>query len=120
MTTTTTEPLAHLWQSTADLFLRFFGRPPQTSAQLRVVHEEVYELTEAALGSSDNIYRAEWIASEAADVIVTVLGVCQSCGVTYAELADAIERVATKNDGKTGVTHEVNSAGKIARRAVQP
>lgn len=117
MTTTERDALSHLWHSSADLYQRFGMATPNTSAQLRVVHEECYELTQAAHEYEFAKGMGDRVTEEAADVIVTVMGVLMSCGVTYHELASAINRVAAKNDAKTHETHYVSEVtGKITRR----
>jgi hypothetical protein len=77
------------------------------------LNEEVEEVQEAATwGILDNYD----ITQEAADVIVTVLGVLRVFEVTDDELAAALLAVAAKNDAKTHDTHFVRNDGKIARR----
>lgn len=112
------DALDRLWQSSADLYARFNMATPNTLDQLRVVHEECYELTQAAHEYQFGKGMGDHVTEEAADVIVTVMGVLMSCGATYAELASAIGRVAAKNDAKTHETHAVSEVtGKITRRS---
>ena len=56
------------------------------------------------------------IAEEAADVFVTVIGLCQAVGVDGNKLIQQIHIVAAKNDAKTHATH-VYVDGKIRRRS---
>ncbi len=119
------DTLKRLWESSEQFFRRFDSFPPDLDAQLRCVAEETAELyiatKEAAWleheGNLDaHAVACGAVAREAADVIVTVQGVCMALGITAEQLAAAIEQVAQKNDSKTLDTHYVNSAGKIARR----
>lgn len=105
-----TEPLAAVWQSTAALYERF-GLKPTVNNTTMVFSEETAELLHAALLESPAN-----TALEAADVIVTALGVCMARGVALEEVAAAIQATVAKNDAKTHETHKVNEAGKIARR----
>lgn len=106
-----TEPLTAVWQSTAALYERF-GLKPNVQNTTEVFSEETAELLHAAmLESPVNT------ALEAADVIVTALGICMARGVTLDEVVAAIRATVAKNDDKTHETHAVNEAGKIARKA---
>jgi NTP pyrophosphatase (non-canonical NTP hydrolase) len=107
-----------LVRSTADLHERFGTRQTVDEA-LIIFREECGELTDAALllDATRDIYGINHdIEREAVDVIVTVLGVLHVFGISTGELADALLAVAKKNDAKTHLTHEVNAAGKIARK----
>lgn len=99
----------NLWRSTSDFFMRFLNRYPPIMDQLRVLHEEELEVTQAALTQPENL------PAEVADLIVTAMGLMMSLGFTIDDLNDAMLKVAAKNDSKTHETHEINSAGKIAR-----
>lgn len=121
------DALKTLWNSTAE-FQKRFGLDKQFSlpAQMRCVHEELAELSADAYGYwySDDGLEAENFAidatQEATDVIVTVLGVLMGMKMSYADIEDAIERIAAKNDAKTHDTHEINGNGKVARKQAQP
>jgi len=108
---TTPDPLRALAASTLAFYDRF-GVTPQPQPAERVFREEVEELIEAARAGDDPAH----IAEEAADVIVTVIGLCTAVGVTPARLEEAIFAVARKNDAKTHETHAVDENGKISRR----
>ena len=69
------------------------------------------ELIEAALHGDDKAH----IAEEAADVMVTAIGVCQSVGVDIEQIIAQVYYVIAKNDAKTHETH-VHLDGKIRRR----
>lgn len=103
------DPLRDLMRSTLAFYKRF-GVYPQYENAVRVFREEVQELIEAA-GRDDKRHTAE----EAADVFVTVLGLCEAVGVSGDELVEQIYAVIAKNDAKTHETH-VYHEGKIRRR----
>jgi phosphoribosyl-ATP pyrophosphohydrolase len=69
-----------------------------------VVHEIVHTQDKAA------------IASEMADLFVTMLGVLSFADISEAEFAAALVRVAAKNDAKTDETHVIYQ-GKVTRRS---
>lgn len=102
--------LTNLWDSTRDLYTRFDVTITQDASAL-VFSEETKELLAAQTSEP-----AVNVAEEAADVIVTAMGVCMSRGVTLAQLLSAMRHVTLKNDSKTLQTHAVNAAGKIARK----
>lgn len=111
--------------STAALYERFDLDADSTPPEKRrkFLMEEVGELVVASAllevpicfgGEAPPV--EDWdVANEAADVIVTVLGLCQSHGITLAEIEAACERVAAKNDAKTPETHALVN-GKISRK----
>jgi len=99
-----------LWNSTSAFFIRFLNRYPPIMDQLRVMNEEHLEVVQAALTQPDNL------PSEVADLFVTAMGLMMSLGYTLDDLNDAMLKIAAKNDVKSHDSHEVNSAGKIARR----
>jgi NTP pyrophosphatase (non-canonical NTP hydrolase) len=111
MTTAPTDPLRDLIRSTLDFYARF-GVTQHTPDALRNFQEEVNELIEAAEAGTDPDHTAE----EAADVIVTIVGVCQAAGVSPERLIAQLYAVIAKNDAKTHVTHVV-ADGKIRRRS---
>ncbi len=120
-----TDALKRLWDSTADFQKRFrldeqFNLP----AQMRCVSEELAELNKEVYGwyfTEDGLEAENFsinATEEAADVIVTVLGVLMGMHMSYADIEDALERIAAKNDAKTHDTHAINENGKVARKEV--
>jgi NTP pyrophosphatase (non-canonical NTP hydrolase) len=121
--------LKKLWRSTRALHQRFGLFPPNPVAVRKVFQEEVRELLEAgdvikaiiALPDEqrtldDLIVPRQHFAEEFADVLVTMLALADSYGVSKHTLKRAATAVVCKNDAKTDATHEINKAGKIARR----
>ncbi len=106
-----TDALHRLWESSVDFYQRFDLFPPETKGMLRVFTEEYYETVEAALTGENND-----LAEEGADLIVTLIGVLVSRGISIEHLEAAMDKVAAQNDAKTHLTHAINSAGKIARK----
>src|SRR5690349_24317606 len=106
----TNDPLRDLIRSTLAFYDRF-GWQPLTNDAIRVFEEEVREVTEAAQDGTDKNH----IAEEAADVIVTLIGVCQATGVTPDQLIEQLYGVIAKNDAKNHDTH-IYKDGKIRRR----
>jgi NTP pyrophosphatase (non-canonical NTP hydrolase) len=107
---TTNDTLRDLTHSTLQFYRRFDVEPEPDSA-LRNFREEVEEFIEAAQANTDK----DHIAEEAADVFVTAIGVCYSCGVDIEKLIEQTYAVIAKNDAKTHDTHIVRN-GKITRR----
>ncbi|MBZ0308246.1 MAG: hypothetical protein K8I82_19430 [Anaerolineae bacterium] len=105
------DTLQELIRSTIEFYARF-GVQPQLENAKRVFQEEVQELIDAAEAGADSAH----IAEEAADVMVTAIGICLSRGVDPAALIEQTRRVIEKNDRKSHATHAVNEQGKIARR----
>lgn len=110
MTNTNNDPLRDLMRSTQAFYDRF-GWQPVTPDAIKVFEEEVREVTEAAQDGTDKNH----IAEEAADVIVTLIGVCQASGVEPEQLIQQLYAVIAKNDAKNHDTH-VYTDGKIRRR----
>ncbi|MBI1281158.1 MAG: hypothetical protein GC179_23735 [Anaerolineaceae bacterium] len=110
MTFSTTDPLRDLIRSTLGFYERF-GWQPLTDDAIRVFEEEVREVTEAAQDGTNKAH----IAEEAADVIVTLIGVCQASGVEPEQLIEQLYAVIAKNDAKNHDTH-IYTDGKIRRR----
>ncbi len=106
----TNDPLRDLIRSTLEFYARFDWQPLKDDA-IRVFEEEVREVKEAALDGTNTNH----IAEEAADVIVTLIGVCQASGVEPEQLIDQLYAVIAKNDAKNHDTH-VYTDGKIRRR----
>ncbi len=105
------DTLQELIRSTIEFYARF-GVQPQLENAKSVFQEEVQELIDAAEAGTDPAH----IAEEAADVMVTAIGICLSRGVDPAALIEQVHKVVAKNDRKTHTTHAVNEQGKIARR----
>lgn len=121
--------IKQLWRSTRALHQRFNLFPPNAVAVRKVFQEEARELLEAgdvikaimALPAEqrtvdDLVIPRQHFAEEFADVLVTMLALADSYGVSKHTLKRAAVAVVCKNDAKTHETHEVNRAGKIARR----
>ncbi|MEM6284229.1 MAG: MazG nucleotide pyrophosphohydrolase domain-containing protein [Chloroflexota bacterium] len=106
-----TDPLRDLIRSTLAFYERF-GVTPKLEAATLVFSEEVDEFIEAAHDAES----IDHIAEEAADVLVTVIGLCDAAGVSQDVLIEQIYAVIRKNDAKTWDTHEINAEGKIARK----
>lgn len=108
--------IVELYRSTAALYARFEVEPTLENTSRRFF-EEVCEFKEAcdyeAFTDSDTRIL---IANEAADVLVTTIGMLLAMGMKPHELAAAISRVIAKNDSKTHATHELVN-GKITRKA---
>lgn len=112
------DTLLRLWQSTTALYERFSVAPEMENTR-RVLMEEVLEfITEHVIHAVDQDNDAN-VTIEAADVLVTLLGALMPV-TTLGAFEAAIERVIAKNNAKTLETHEVNSSGKIARKASPP
>lgn len=106
----TGDALRDLAQSTADFYARF-GVTPQVNDAVKNFEEEVRELIEAARAGTDHDHTAE----EAADVIVTAIGVCYASGISIDQIVKQVYAVVAKNDAKTHETH-IHLDGKIRRR----
>ena len=111
MTTPPSDSLRDLAHSTYNFYARFDVTPTPTDAVMNF-EEEVRELIEAARQGTD----PEHISEEAADVMVTAIGVCQSVGVDIEQIIARVYYVIAKNDAKTHETH-VHVDGKIRRRS---
>lgn len=107
----TGDALRDLAQSTADFYARF-GVHPKVEDAIKNFEEEVRELIEAARSAADNDHTAE----EAADVLVTAIGVCFASGISIDQIVRQVYAVVAKNDAKTHETH-VHFDGKIRRRS---
>ena len=110
MTSSTNDPLRDLIRSTLGFYERFNWQP-LTNDAIRVFEEEVREVTEAVQAGTDKNH----IAEEAADVIVTLIGICQASGVEPERLIEQLYAVIAKNDAKNHDTH-IYTDGKIRRR----
>ncbi len=104
------DPLRMLAASTQAFYERFGVRLEAADA-IRVFEEEVGELIEAVRDGDSS----QHIGEEAADVIVTVLGVCFAAGLSIEDVVQQVNRVVLKNDAKTTDTHAL-IAGKIRRK----
>lgn len=101
--------LGILWESTEALYQRFGVTPDRDNTLARLL-EEVGELAKAQ-ADEPGVH----VAHEAADVLVTALGVCMSRGLRLTDVIGAVVAVAAKNDAKTHATHRLREDGKIAR-----
>jgi NTP pyrophosphatase (non-canonical NTP hydrolase) len=104
------DPLRGLAKSTQAFYERF-NVIPDPEDVIKVFEEEVRELIEAVRLRHDALH----IGEEAADVMVTVLGVCYAAGLNIEDLIVQIEAVIRKNDAKTQDTH-AQIDGKIRRK----
>lgn len=111
MTRNTGDSLRDLAQSTREFYERF-GVKPQLNDCIQNFEEEVRELIEAAQNGTDKAH----IAEEAADVIVTAIGICFATGIEVDRLVEQVYAVIAKNDAKTHQTHAYSN-GKIRRRS---
>ena len=111
MTTQSKDSLRDLAHSTYNFYRRFNVTPTPPDAVMNF-EEEVRELIEAVQKSADSAH----IAEEAADVMVTAIGVCQSAGVDIEQIIERVYYVIAKNDAKTHETH-IHVDGKIRRRS---
>jgi NTP pyrophosphatase (non-canonical NTP hydrolase) len=89
-----------------DFYSRFHVSPRLPDAAEHFL-EEVQEFVEAAAGQRDKSQMAE----EAADVLVTLMGVSYAAGLTTDELAQGIFAVIAKNDAKTPRRFEAGRYG---------
>lgn len=125
--------LKKLFNSTRAFYDRFNVYPPSRVSARKVFNEECRELVDAgrvidgilALPAEerrvDDLAKPrEHLALEAADVIVTALGMCMAYGIGWRDLHRAVKAVRLKNDGKTHESHTINKAGKIARKVTTP
>lgn len=117
--------LKALWESTANLYGRFFlDNPPTFQARFDKFIEESNEFKEAVCVENETpIYALDSgrhnAVHELADTLVTGIGLLQHLGYSMDDLADAINDVVRKNGAKTLTTHYVNEVGLIARRKVE-
>ena len=106
------DPLRALIRSTLEFYARFEVTFDVEDA-IRNFQEEVGEVIAAARDGGNTGH----IAEEAADVMVTVIGVCEAAGVSMEDVIAQVYKVAAKNDAKTHETH-VYVNGKITRRSL--
>jgi hypothetical protein len=108
------------WDSTEALYHRF-GLNAETTppvARRQFLVEETRELIEASTLSTANFEADEHqieVIREAADVVVTALGLVQAHGISFDQFAYEMLAKVRGNDAKTPDTHEVRD-GKIRRR----
>ena len=113
--------LEQLWASTAALYERFgldaITTPP--AKRRRIFMEEATELVEASVIEVEYQFEeySHGVSREAADVVVTVIGLLQAHGISLEQFTEAVSSVVEKNDAKTLDTHELVN-GKITRKAV--
>jgi hypothetical protein len=113
-------PFDNLIRSTRDLHARF-GTAQTVRAAIRIAEEEwretKHEAMSIAAGGLEGGNDQRQLSLEAADLFVTVIGLCDLCGVTTAQLKSAMQEVANKNDAKIpGETHMINPV----TRKIQP
>jgi len=100
-----------IWTSSTGLLKRFDLVPPFRKAYLKF-QEESFEMTEALFKLASNRrnrpYRQD-AAEEIADVLVTVLNLAYSAGLTEEEIEQAVTAVCAKNDLKSDKTHVVEN-----------
>lgn len=101
-------PFVEMWESTRELHARFRGAPPSTQGAMNAFVSELAEFNEEVFPVEDPSNAR--LAEEGVDVIVTLMGVLQSRGVTLAALHQAMVTVINKNDAKTSDTHWLNPA----------
>ncbi len=99
-----------LAQGTLDFYARFDFTPTVENMTMNF-QEEARELVEAA--REDDL---DHTAEEAADVMVTAMGLCFAAGVDVERLIKQVYAVIEKNDRKTHDTHILRD-GKIRRRS---
>lgn len=104
------DPLRDLIQGTLDFYARF-DAPRDGDSAIMNFEEEARELVEAAQAGVDR----DHIAEEAADVIVTAVGVCWASGVDLERMIEQVYAVIDKNAAKTHETHHLLD-GKIRRK----
>lgn len=107
---TLTDPLRDLIRSTLEFYERF-GIKPIPEDMEKVFLEEVHEFLEAVQLGQDKDHMAE----EAADVIVTVIGLCYAADIDPDHMIRQLYTVMDKNAAKTHETHAFID-GKIRRR----
>ena len=106
--------LIQLWNSTQDLYERFDLDSPNEDRRRKLI-EEVLELITVSVLEDNGHGGYRDIINEAADVIVTVLGLLQGHDIEYDDLLTAMGRIAEKNNAKTTETHHIVN-GLITRR----
>lgn len=106
--------LGDLWESTEALYRRFGITHPDFDAAFRVFGEEVFEFINEITLPMEITDAAELM--EAADVLVTIIGLLIARGFNFQDFASAIDGVRAKNDLKTGDSHYVSESGKITRK----
>lgn len=118
-------PFDNLIRSTHELHARF-GTAQSIPLALRIADEEWREVQDEVFaidadyeGGGITDSRLPALAHETADLIVTLIGLCNICGVTDEQLFNAMNEVATKNDSKTHETHEINPISRKIQRKVQ-
>lgn len=111
----TEHPFDRLAQSTHDFHARF-GTAQDVRRAIRICEEEWQEVKAEAKFGIDSFFTVG-VAHETADLIVTLIGLCNICGVTDDDLKAAMLEVAAKNDAKIpGVTHEINPVSRKVQR----
>ena len=130
-TLSNSHPFDNLIQSTRNLHKRF-GTAQSIRLAIRIFAEEWREVRaecypdwlrdmerESGLEATRDMYEinTDDMAHETADLMVTLIGLCDLCGVTSEQLNKAMLEVAAKNDAKIpGVTHEINTVSRKIQR----
>lgn len=99
--------LQDIWNSSTDLLKRF-GLMPSPKKAWGKFAEEQYELQEALFKLSTNrknIPFKQDAAEELADVLVTLLNVGYSAGLSIEDIESALQKTIVKNDSKNDKTH---------------
>ena len=113
--------LKGLWQSSANLSVRFRGRLPNRAESIPLIREEVNELLDELdkLETSSEFASKQNTVDEAVDCFVVIIGSLLASGITIDDFAEGIERVIQKNDSKTLESHYFDQmTGKIRRKNV--
>jgi NTP pyrophosphatase (non-canonical NTP hydrolase) len=99
--------LKMIWDSSTGLLKRFDLMPSQKKAYLKM-QEEIAEMQEALYklsGNRKNIPYKQDAAEEVVDVLVTLLNVAYTAGLTDDDIEAALKEVIRKNDSKSHQTH---------------
>ena len=106
--------IADLTAAVQNFHQRFGLVGPSTTEELLsripIQREELLELHQAILRETP-----ERVASEAVDVLYVAIGTLLRIDQDLVEAA--LAEVIEKNDAKTTQSHQINSAGKVVRRA---
>lgn len=111
--------LERLWTSTTELYERFGIEIWDCGVEERerFVVEECHEfLRESALKQALELAGERNLVSEAADLIVTVLGLLHAHDVDLETFQSACEAIARKNDAKTPENGYQYTNGKIRKQ----
>lgn len=109
--------LQAIWASSTGLLERFNLMPTRKASFLKF-QEEIFEMQEALdtlSGSRKTLPFRDDAADELADVLITLLNIGYTAGLTHEEIEKALVRKCGKNDAKSHLTHEIRD-GQIAKR----